>query len=250
MVDIDTVYQKVLAFANKEQRGYVTPQEFNLFANQAQMEIFEQYFYDTNQFRRIPGNDTVYADVDDMLEEKLQAFENVDDNVIITGYTTASTSTPPVIISTLPDYMYRVSKVQSIIKYYGQQRTIDCEILNTKDFEAVKSARGVLAAKDITPIANIKQNKLSCWNGTSVFSASFITYFKKPSVVSWGYYVIGDKALYDSSTTKTTHFELHPSEESELVYKILKFAGVSMKRQDLSQAAQSAESIQNQQEKQ
>ena len=50
MVRIDDVYQKVLAFTNKEQRGYITPQEFNLFANQAQLEIFEQYFYDLNQF--------------------------------------------------------------------------------------------------------------------------------------------------------------------------------------------------------
>ena len=40
MVIIDTVYQKVLAFANKEQRGYITPQEFNLYADQAQKEIF------------------------------------------------------------------------------------------------------------------------------------------------------------------------------------------------------------------
>ena len=56
MVLIDTVYQRVLAIANKEQRGYITPQEFNLFANQAQMNIFEQYFYDLNQFRRLPGN--------------------------------------------------------------------------------------------------------------------------------------------------------------------------------------------------
>ena len=37
MVDINAVYQKVLALANKEQRGYITPQEFNLFANQAQL---------------------------------------------------------------------------------------------------------------------------------------------------------------------------------------------------------------------
>ena len=46
MVNIDTVYQRVLAIANKEQRGYITPQEYNLYANQAQMDIFEQYFYD------------------------------------------------------------------------------------------------------------------------------------------------------------------------------------------------------------
>ena len=39
MVSIDTVYQKVLAIANKEQRGYITPLEFNLLANQAQLDI-------------------------------------------------------------------------------------------------------------------------------------------------------------------------------------------------------------------
>ena len=52
-VNIDTVYQRVLAIANKEQRGYITPQEFNLLANQAQMEVFEEYFYDINKFDRI-----------------------------------------------------------------------------------------------------------------------------------------------------------------------------------------------------
>ena len=39
-VSIDTVYQRVLAIANKEQRGYITPQEYNLLANQAQLELF------------------------------------------------------------------------------------------------------------------------------------------------------------------------------------------------------------------
>ena len=29
-VNIDTVYQRVLAISNKEQRGYITPLEFNL----------------------------------------------------------------------------------------------------------------------------------------------------------------------------------------------------------------------------
>ncbi len=74
MINTDVVYQRVLALANKEQRGYITPQEFNLFANQAQMDIFEQYFYDLNQFRRIPGNDTMYADPVDMIEEKIERF--------------------------------------------------------------------------------------------------------------------------------------------------------------------------------
>ena len=74
-VTIDTVYQRVLSILNKEQRGYITPQEFNLLANQAQMEIFEQYFYDLNQFLRLPGNETEYSDMVNILNEKIAIFE-------------------------------------------------------------------------------------------------------------------------------------------------------------------------------
>ena len=74
-VSVDTVYQRVLAILNKEQRGYLTPQEFNLFANQAQLDIFEQYFYDINQFGRVPGNDTEFSDMLNVLNEKINIFE-------------------------------------------------------------------------------------------------------------------------------------------------------------------------------
>lgn len=74
-VSIDTVYQRVLAIANKEQRGYITPQEFNLFANQAQLKIFENYFYELDKFLRLPGNDSAYSDRINILEEKIAYFE-------------------------------------------------------------------------------------------------------------------------------------------------------------------------------
>ena len=77
MVDIDTVYQKVLAFANKEQRGYITPQEFNLYADQAQKEIFEQYFYDLEQYNRLQAKKEEYVDAINRLNEKINIFETV-----------------------------------------------------------------------------------------------------------------------------------------------------------------------------
>ena len=75
MVNIDNVYQKVLVLTNKEQRGYITPQEFNLYANQAQLAIFEQYFYDINQFGRVAGNENEYGDMLNLLNEKVSAFK-------------------------------------------------------------------------------------------------------------------------------------------------------------------------------
>ena len=76
MVNIDTVYQRVLAIANKEQRGYITPLEFNLLANQAQLDVFEQYFYDRNQTARGPGNSTPFS-VEDTSNAAVESGEVV-----------------------------------------------------------------------------------------------------------------------------------------------------------------------------
>ena len=43
-INVNTVYQTVLLILNKEQRGYMTPVEFNKTGTQAQLEIFETYF--------------------------------------------------------------------------------------------------------------------------------------------------------------------------------------------------------------
>ena len=70
-VNVNTVYQRVLAITNKEQRGYITSQEFNTFANQVQLDILEQYFYDLNQFSRGNLRSEEYADMTKYLEQKI-----------------------------------------------------------------------------------------------------------------------------------------------------------------------------------
>ena len=218
MVRVDDVYQKVLALANKEQRGYITPQDFNLFANQAQMEIFEQYFYDINAARRTQGNDTIYADIDDMLEEKLQIFENFDD------FATISTYYP-----NLPDYIYRVREVE--------HNLYKAEILNTKDFNTCINGGPLLTPNKIRPIVNIRNNIMTCVgpNNTQV-TPTGIYYLKIPTKVDWTYVVINKQAMYDANAS-TMDFELHRSEENQLVNKILRLAGISNKQQDIMQAA-------------
>ena len=42
---INDVRNTVLSIISKENRGYITPLEFNLFAKQAQLEIFGQYMF-------------------------------------------------------------------------------------------------------------------------------------------------------------------------------------------------------------
>lgn len=69
-INVNTVYQTVLLILNKEQRGYITPNEFNKIATQVQLSIFEKYFEDLNVALRKPGFQDEYADRVDNLEEK------------------------------------------------------------------------------------------------------------------------------------------------------------------------------------
>ena len=43
-INVNTVYTTVLSILNKEQRGYMTPAEFNRIATQVQLEVFEKFF--------------------------------------------------------------------------------------------------------------------------------------------------------------------------------------------------------------
>ena len=74
-INVNTVYQTVLLILNKEQRGYMTPVEFNKIGQQVQLEIFEKYFEDLNQQIRVPQTNIDYADRVLSLDEKMAIFK-------------------------------------------------------------------------------------------------------------------------------------------------------------------------------
>lgn len=74
-INVNTVYQTVLSILNKEQRGYMTPDEFNKTATQVQLEIFEGYFNDLNQQLRVPQTNVEYADRQNSVDECLAIFK-------------------------------------------------------------------------------------------------------------------------------------------------------------------------------
>ena len=70
-LNVNTVYTTVLSILNKEQRGYMTPDEFNKIATQVQLQIFEGFFDDLNQFLRMPKTDEEFASRVNHIEEEI-----------------------------------------------------------------------------------------------------------------------------------------------------------------------------------
>ena len=235
MVSIDTVYQKVLALANKEQRGYITPQEFNLFADQAQKEIFEQYFYDLNQFSRGNTSSAEYADIVSFLNEKINAHKTVDTYQVSGGSGQININLN----------CYRLGTI------WDPNGTIVEEIDRDKLLYIQKS--NLMKPSNTYPVYTRALNTVTIYPTREETGVYRYEYIKQPGYTHppmWTYVVVNGKAMYDPNNGSLQDFDLHYSEESELVYKILKFAGISMKKTDITQAAQGMEAVNIQQQKQ
>jgi len=239
-ISIDTVYQKVLAILNKEQRGYVTPQEFNLFANQAQLDLFEQYFYDINQFGRLPGNDTEYSDMLNILNEKISPFETTSNDL---NYASGKFE--------LPTDLYRLGTV-----IYSNTTTDGFGTSTTEQIEAERVAKNEILYINSSPLTkpkNIRPIYTQNTSGINVYGDSELTsdvkcnYIKKPTTPQWAYQIVFGEPLYDAANS--VNFELNPSEETELVIKILEMAGLLIKDYNLYNVANQEEIETIQQEK-
>jgi len=231
-VNIDSIYQKVLTLANKEQRGYITPLEFNLMANQAQLAIFEQYFYDLNQFERVAAEKPSLSDMSELIKNKLTGFTTVE------NLTNGATTYPE---------NYRTGKIYAG-EYEAKLVTLN-EVNSLLDSQFHKIA---LVKNPVYVESKQSGQDIRVYNGVStsgrMTSGVSVEVITKPSKVEWGYDVIAEKALHNAN--RSVDFELHESEEGLLVLKILELAGIVLNKTGLAQTAISLEQAKVQQEKQ
>jgi len=231
-ISIDTVYQRVQAILNKENRGYISPQEFNLFANQAQLEIFEQYFFDLNQYERLPKKDTEYSNLVKIINERISRFKTSATLSYVSSY------------FTMPTDLHKLGTV-----IYNSTTPVE-EIDQKNLLEYTLSPLTAPSTTNPLYAQNI-QTTSSVWSivvyPSTITSLITATYIRKPNSIAWSSQTVVGNALYDASNS--TDPELHDSEETSLVLKILLYAGVSVKDPSIAQLADAKETKKIQQEK-
>jgi len=223
MVNINNVYQKVLVLSNKEQRGYITPLEFNRLADRAQLEIFESYFHDMKTALHKVPNQSEESDEVEMLLEKISVHRVIGDAI------TVNTSTGVVDTATFASTPYRLSNIR-----FGNQVAQEVTQEELSDMMAHPLTR---------PSANRRVYVRTGENAFTVSpvpttdelsaNAAVADYIVSPATPSWGYVVVNNSPLYNANTS--TNFDLHPSEEEKLVTRILELAGIVINKPGLAQ---------------
>ncbi len=230
MVNINNVYQTVLVITNKDNRGYITPDEFNRLAEQAQNEIFASYFAKQASYELNAFVDSDFSDPTTYLAEKINVFYKSGDLTLSNG------------VFTYPADLYRVGVI-----------SVDGKVADRASHEEVKyiNLSPLTYPVKTQPVYTLGDTGVTVYPDT-VTTGVKADYLKKPIRPKWGYVLQGTVPYYDptvfdpatdsyDSPAKSYNFELHPSEENNLVIRILTYAGVVIKQGDVTGFSQTKE---------
>ena len=234
-INVNTVYQTVLMILNKEQRGYMTPTEFNTVATQVQLEIFEKYFDDLNQQLRVPQADTDYADRQENIDEKLAIFKTFGDAI----YTTVG-GLSYFVLPTTDTYGDSVSFYRLGNVLYNDEKIV--QRLDRHEFYYANQSR-LTKPSTINP-AYLYENQKLFIKPTTITDKIKVDYIRKPNDIVWGFtpgsvgqYVWNNTPYSLSNPTGSTNFEIHESEQTEVILKILLYSGIIIRDPEVVQTA-------------
>lgn len=210
---INSVRNTVLSVLNKNNYGYLSPSDFNLFAKQAQLDLFEDVFYEYNyqiNKENARQSGTGYANISKSLSEVIEGFNDSStlQNVSQNTYS-------------LPDDWYFINDV------YYNDKTVE-KISASKIKRLLNS--NLTAPTPAFPAYVLRQNVLDAYPSTITGSVIEINYIRYPLVPNWTYNVLFEGApVFNPSQVGYQDFELPADYEPDLVNKILQYAGVSIR---------------------
>tara|TARA_R100001509_G_scaffold122664_1_gene76482 strand:- start:2976 stop:3707 length:732 start_codon:yes stop_codon:yes gene_type:complete len=233
---INSIRNTVLSIINKNNYGYISPSDFNLFAKQAQLDLFEDYFYTYNfqiNKENARRSGTGYADIKKGLAEVIESF-SVSDNLT---YIAASNFRAPTAATTGSDY-YLINKV---LFNNGTKLKEMEKVTHTKITMLNNSL--LTAPNETFPAYTLEGDVITAYPTTiNAFGQVNCQYFRYPKDPKWTYVVLASGTpVFDSTQPDFQDFELPLSDEPYLVAKILEYAGISIRETEVYQFGKTEE---------
>jgi hypothetical protein len=235
-VSINDVRETVLAICNKNNYGYISPDDFNLYAKQAQLEIFNEYMSKYNYYTNLENSHTSGSGLADLAESERENIDMFVTSEVLTPVTISGTS----YLFNAPDDWYHIINV-----FFEPQPNILVEAEKIDRSQSIRILNSNLTAPDETcPAYGMVEAGASTPNGTIAIAPNTIqsdvraVYIKYPSTPAWGYVTLTNgEPVHDPSSS--TDFEVAAHEESRLVNKVLEKAGLSIREPEVYRSAQS-----------
>lgn len=234
---INEVYKLVQAFASKDQRGFITPSEFNLMAKQAELELYNerlQVVMESSQVKKAAGY-YKRALTPALAEQDILPF-------LYSKFVTTSQGSNysnGAVANILADYVCQI--------YTASSNSLSMDSNVPVDIVTPKNVGQVLRSNLVKPSMAFPVGLLSSAGGATMNVEVFpkeiskidVHYYLYTNNPTWNYVTISGKPVYDASNS--IPFKISDRCHGELVIKILSYLGVSIREADLVNYAQAKE---------
>ena len=240
---INSVRNTVLSVLNKNNYGYISPSDFNLFAKQAQLDLFEDYFYNLN-YQVVKENarqsGTGLPDISKGYEEVISTFSKT---------ATLAQVTPNTSKYTLPSDYYLLNVVQYNTAGVGQPGVEREKVEENKIRSLI--ATNLLAPTTAFPVYVQRGNIIEVYPTTINGATNVDSYYiRNPLDPKWTWSTLSSgEPVFNQSAADYQDFELPVTDEPSLVVKILQYAGLSIREADVVNFATGQEAQETQSEK-
>jgi len=244
MLSINTCRNTVMYILNKSNRGYIGTSEFDYFCQLAQMDIFENLFYQYNQFvnkqnKRLTGAE--YADIPKNIREAIDIF---------TEYSTTGNFTydsTPKLWSFTGNDLYRVLSL-SLVNTTSKKKILIEEV--SKIQLNYINNNPMTTPSLLFPVCTRIGSKFSVVPDVPSGHIAELLYIRKPKDPKWTYVVVGGNPIYNGGAGDLQDIELHISLFPKFITKVLALCGVSIREESVVQEANSEEMKQWQKQQQ
>ncbi len=222
-MNINEIYNAVKFFANKEQKGFVKPSEFNTLAQQAQQEVFNEKMDKIRKFKSAERTGTNYrASVEDPTD-----FLSEISNLLVDNNLSYNTST------NLFNRIGSDSYIEEIYYTNSGGKPTKVEIVSKHNINKLLRSNLIAPSVDY-PVALLKSNGIEVFP-TNITSGIKMSYYNIISNPTFSYVASGDDYVYNSSTS--VEFELPESTHNDIIIKICKYIGINLRDAELTNYA-------------
>lgn len=233
---IDAVRNTVLAILNKNNYGYLSPSDFNLYAQQAQLEIFEDYFYQYNtqiNLENARKSGTDYANLSKGILEVIDLFSKT--ATLAQTVAADNTYTMPADYYLMNTVIYNGLEVERVNQSKITMLLNSMITAPSKEFPAYTTEGSIMTVYPITI------------TGATDISSQYVRY---PLPPKWTYNsaLVSQGPVFNPSAADYQDFELPLDNLNDLVIKICLYAGVEIREASVVQFAQVEEQQNNTQQ--
>jgi len=217
---IDQVY-KFIDFTIKKSNagGYLTPDEFNLIINRAQIQYFNKLYGNQNDYRYDrPVPKIAYA-ITEKISNSLSVF--LSDSTTLTIDANGQVNIPS-------DLFQTVSLTKTI-------SGIDYEITRVEQDRVANNLTSAYDAPDTEfPIYTQLRTKFQFYPKN--LGSANLYYLKKPTDMVWAYTIVSNRPQYDAANSVQPLWK--DMDMNEIIYIALSYVGINLKDGEVSQFAQ------------